>query len=50
MIGKVVGFIDESTHQILLEMFLDESYVYDSSINFTDNFFSLKELENQKDL
>lgn len=48
MVGQIVGFIDDGQHLLLLEMFLEDTFVYDSKLQFCASFICLDDFKTQK--
>jgi len=48
MVGKIVGFLNDAQHLLVVEMFLNEFFEYDSQFNFMASFVCLNDFKNQR--
>ena len=48
MVGKIVGIINEAQHLLLVEMFLNEFFEYNSQFQFISSFVCLNDFNNKK--
>ena len=48
MVGKIVGIINDAQHLLLVKMFFNEFFEYDSQFNFISSFVCLNDFKNKK--